>query len=247
MSRKYALLLAILITGLIASNAFLFSLSSSYSSRETVRVERVIDGDTLVLDDGRTLRLSNINTPEKNEKGYQEALEFLKNYENLTLELETLGVDRYQRTLGRIYTPDYLNLEIVKSGIGRKFLVHDSEKSDFADAEEYAIKNSLGIWSKSEHYGCFKAKINPEKEIISLLNICETLSMQDWTIKDESRKTYKLPDIALGKVNINSENGEDNETDLFWNSKTNIWNNDRDTLYLFDKDNDLAHYQPYGY
>lgn len=87
MNRKYALTLAILITGLIASNVFLFNFSSSESSIETVRISRIIDGDTLVLDDGRKIRLLNINAPEKSEYGYELSSNHLKSFENKTVQL----------------------------------------------------------------------------------------------------------------------------------------------------------------
>ena len=39
------------------------------------KVVRVIDGDTLQIEDGRTIRLQGINTPEKNQLGYEEVFE----------------------------------------------------------------------------------------------------------------------------------------------------------------------------
>ncbi|MEM4271300.1 MAG: endonuclease, partial [Candidatus Pacearchaeota archaeon] len=68
-----------------------------------------------------------------------------------------------------------------------------------------------------------------------------------FTIKDESRKIYTFKNITFSSINLHSTIGEDNSTDLFWNSKTDIWNNDRDTLYLFDNEGGIAHYEKYGY
>ena len=44
-------------------------------------ISRVIDGDTVELEDGRTIRLLNINTPEKGRPFSDEATDFLKEYE----------------------------------------------------------------------------------------------------------------------------------------------------------------------
>ena len=63
MKQKHALLLAFLITGLLASNLYLFSLINK-PELETAIVARVIDADTLELSDGRKIRLLNINSPE---------------------------------------------------------------------------------------------------------------------------------------------------------------------------------------
>jgi len=243
LNRKHSLILAFLITGLIASNIYILSIKE----KETVIVSRIIDGDTIVLDDGRRVRLLNINALEKGDKGYQLAIKYLKKIENSSIELEEFGLDKYGRTLARIYSQEYINLDLVKRGLAKKFLVEDSELFDFSKAEEYAIENSLGIWNKSVHYGCFKTEINQEKEIVSLLNTCGTLNMGGWKITDESRKTYKFLNIEFRIINIHSENGSDNSTDIFWNLKTNVWNNDRDTFYLFDSESNIAHHHSYGY
>ena len=50
-------------------------------------VTRVIDGDTIEINNSYKIRLSGINTPEIGECYYQEAKEFLS---KLTLELQTL-------------------------------------------------------------------------------------------------------------------------------------------------------------
>ena len=79
-----------------------------HSSREQIVVARVIDGDTLELQDKTAIRLKNINTPEKNEYGYEQAKNFLKNFENKTATIEKNGLDKYGRTLAKVYAPEYL-------------------------------------------------------------------------------------------------------------------------------------------
>ena len=246
MDRKASLILSLLITILIASNFYFFSRFSEQKS-ESVIVSRVIDGDTLILQDGRTIRLLNINSPEKEVPSSKLSVEFLKGFENHTLQLKSQGLDKYSRVLGKLYAPEYLNLEIVKLGLASKFLVEPSELKEFDEAEKLAIENSLGIWTKSTYYGCFNSEINEINEIVSMVNNCNSISLNSWTLKDESRKTYKFENINTKAVFLHSGFGENNETDLFWNSKTNIWNNDRDSLYLFDEKGYIAHYSSYGY
>ena len=246
MNKKHAFVMAFLITGLIASNIYLFS-SSPFQNTETAIVSRVIDGDTIEWDDGRQVRLQNINAPEKNEHGYELAINYLKPLENQTVELEILGTDRYYRTLARVYSPDYLNLQLVNLGFVKKAWVQKSELKEFSKAEEDAVKNFRGIWGKSSYYGCFKSDIDKKAEFVKLTNTCDKINLKDWTLRDESRKSYKFLSTSSNVLRIHSEIGENNETDIFWNSKTNVWNNDRDTLYLFDKDDNIAHYHSYGY
>lgn len=238
------MLFALLITILIATNISLFHF---LKENESAIISRVIDGDTLELADGRIIRLLNINTPEKNEFGSELAKSYLKTFENSSINLEVAGIDKYQRVLARIYAPDYINLQIVKLGLARKFLVDKAETRIFLEAEEGAIKGSLGIWKKSSYYGCFKAEVDAKEELVKIINNCPAISISGWIIRDESRKFYKFGNISIGKINIHSGAGKDNETSMFWNSGAGIWNNDRDTLYLFDSENKIALHHFYGY
>ncbi|MEK6844292.1 MAG: thermonuclease family protein [Nanoarchaeota archaeon] len=246
MKRRHAFIFALAITLIMAVNAFLFSIDLS-PSREKVKISRIIDGDTLELEDGRKIRFLNINSPEKNQPGHELAIDYLKNYENKTLEIEVTGMDKYDRTLARIYTPDYLNLELVKKGFASKFLVEDSELEIFADAEKEAIKKSLGIWRKSIYYSCIDSNINEKDEYVIIENNCNKVNISSWILKDESRKIYQFQNIEIGRVILHTSYGKDNETDLFWNFETSVWNNDRDSLYLFDKESNIANYNSYGY
>jgi endonuclease YncB( thermonuclease family) len=250
MKKAYALLLAFLLTGLIASNLYLFNLSNKGDIKlENVILARVIDGDTLVLNDGRHLRLLNINSPEKSSPLSEKSASFLRQFENKSINVQIAGIDKYYRNLARIYSIDsiYLNLELVKNGLASKFLVDSNELSIFANAESKAIENSRGIWNKSDYFGCFISKIDQKNEIVYLKNICNRIKMEKWYIKDESRKIYLFRNITLGEIILHSFEGEDNETDVFWNSKQDIWNNDRDSIYLFDSENKIAYYKAYGY
>lgn len=245
----HAILISFLITGLIANSFFLFSLIEKKSLKE-VKIARVIDGDTVVTTDGEVVRLLNINSPEKGEPGYQEALFFLKKFENKTLRLDKVSNEKYGRSLGRLYSKEYLNLEIVKRGFASKFLVHESELIEFSEAEEKAIKGNLGKWKKSSFYGCIILTVEPKKEIVKLKNLCSEISINGWRIKDESRKEYIFSNYTLGskqEVNLHSGYGKNNQTDLFWNQKRNVWNDDRDTAYLYDSDWQIVSFKTYGY
>lgn len=246
MNRKYALLISILITSLLAVNFQIFSLLDE-PSLESVVVSKVIDGDTLKLDDGRTVRLANINTPEKSDINSADAVSFLKEYENLSIQIDVLGVDRYGRVLARAYSQSYLNLEVVSEGLGNKFLVNEEELKIFSQAEEEAILNEKGIWKKSSFYGCIDADIKEEDEFIILESKCGIVNFNGWKIKDESRKYLFLGNVSAEVLIIHTENGINNSTDIYWNSKSHVWNNDRDTLYLFDSKNNIVYHYSYGY
>ena len=90
MKRKYALLFAFMITALIAFNSSIFN---SLNNAETAVILRVIDGDTLELEDGRIIRLLNVNTPEKNEFGSELGTEYLKTFEGSSVNLKTAHIN----------------------------------------------------------------------------------------------------------------------------------------------------------
>ncbi len=244
MNRKYSIIFAFLLTLLFATNYLFYNQIKKSSSLEEVFVTNVIDGDTFELDDGRKVRLANINSPEKKEKNSELALNYLKKLENKSISIEVIGNDIYNRYLARAYhSEDYINLKLVELGYSAKFLVDSTELTNFAIAEKKAIEKNKGIWIKSEYYGCIYAELNPIEEMIFLSNTCDFNSIL--ILKDESTKKFLIQsDFKL--LTIHSSSGESNSTDLFLNSE-NIWNNDRDTLYLFDKDRNLVLSTSYGY
>lgn len=246
MKQKNSFLLALAITFLIALNVFLFSFLEEDSKREVV-VTRIIDGDTLEFDGKTIARLANINTPEKNEAGYSEAKDFLSKLLNKTVSIEELGEDKYSRILVRVYSPEYVNLQIVRQGFATKFLVEESELNEFAQAELSAVENENGLWKSSQYSNCFIIEIFPEKEKLIIENSCPNTHLENFVIRDESRKKYKLTSVKKSKVILHSGKGVDNETDIFWQSSENIWNDDRDTVYFIDDQNKLAYYKTYGY
>lgn len=247
MERKYALIISVILTIIIASDFYMLKYLAQDDNRESAVLSRVIDGDTIELDDGRVVRLLNINSPEKGQSGSDLSKNFLKSFENQSIELDIVGTDKYMRQLARLYANDYLNLEIVKKGFASKFLVDSSELKLFDGAETNAIKKSLGIWTKSNFFGCFQSKIDQKKEIVELTSLCGEINLSGWQIKDESRKIYLLNITIKKKLNLHTALGKDNETDIYWNSNQDIWNNDRDSFYLFDSGNKIAHQQTYGY
>jgi len=246
MDKKKSLLLAILITLLIVSNFFFFSTLSAPGKR-TIVLARVIDGDTFADQNDIKYRLLNVNTPEKNQAFYLEAKNFLINFENQSIEIEILENDKYGRTLVRVYTPSYLNLELVKLGLAKKFLVDESEKKQFNHAEELAIQNEEGMWRKSQYSNCFSIKLDEKLELVTIKNSCKNLNIKNWIIADESRKEYIFPAISFNVITLHSSEGINNETDIFWNQKQNVWNNDKDTLYFYDNEGGLAYHKSYGY
>lgn len=241
MERKAAFILALLITALFVGNYLFFT--DKGLVREPVEISRVLDGDTVELEDGRKIRLLNINTPEKGLQYSDLAKNFLTQY--TTVELEAVGTDIYDRTLGRLYDGEYyLNLEIVAQGMAHTYLVDDGENSLFARAEQEARKAQRGLWQLSNDADCVSATINKYDEYVTIIEECD-LDTADWTIKDESTKTYKIASDMPQEFTIYSAKGSDTEDAVYW-GREHIWNDDHDEVFIRDADGLLLYYDSYG-
>ena len=106
----------------IAEIPLLIEMAQDYP---TAQVERIVDGDTLVLTNGEKVRLIGIDTPERGEEYYSEAGDYLGNLtlnKTLYLEQDISDKDKYDRSLYYIYTDDlFVNAEMVSSGYAKSY------------------------------------------------------------------------------------------------------------------------------
>jgi micrococcal nuclease len=118
------------------------------------KVVRILDGDTYeILINGNTtykIRMTDIDAPEKSQdfgqrsKQTLSALIFGKDVKVIYDKL-----DRNKRILGHTYQNGlYINLIMVQKGMAWHFKKYSSDHT-FAQAEEFARKQKIGIWSKS--------------------------------------------------------------------------------------------------
>ncbi|MFH1380373.1 MAG: thermonuclease family protein [bacterium] len=119
------------ITGIIIALSLLgHRVYVSHSSSDfptAAYVSDVIDGDTILLKNGRLLRYIGIDTPEMREKGAlawklnpqpfsREASEFNKTivlHQYITIEYDAEKTDRYDRLLGYVYINDRMINELI--------------------------------------------------------------------------------------------------------------------------------------
>jgi endonuclease YncB( thermonuclease family) len=87
------------------------------------RISNVIDGDTVVVNNTRVIRLARIDTPEYYEDGYKEAKDFMLQYlgHNITLDCEDeLGY--YGREICEVYyNGKSLNEMILSHNLGEVY------------------------------------------------------------------------------------------------------------------------------
>ena len=124
-------------------------------------VERVIDGDTIVLAGGERVRLIGVDTPETVHPNKpveyfgKEASAFTRRTvegERVRLEYEPGSrTDRYGRTLAYVYTDDgdLLNQEIIEGGYGHAYTRFPfSKMEEFRATERAAREAGRGLWAR---------------------------------------------------------------------------------------------------
>ena len=124
------------------------------ATSETNLVVYVVDGDTIDLENGESIRLIGINAPERGEDCYYEAttkLEGLVLNKNVRLEKDVRDADIYDRSLRYVYIGNlFVNLEIVRTGYAYADSVEPDVKysNQITDAEAFAEQNKIGcLWN----------------------------------------------------------------------------------------------------
>ncbi len=67
----------------------------------------------------------------------------------------------------------------------------------------------------------------------------ESINLEGWNVKDKKNHTYVFPHFELlpnTTVTIHTGFGTNSASDIYWGSGRAIWDNDGDTVYLFDAD-----------
>jgi len=122
------------------------------SEFETVIVSQVVDGDTVVLEDGRTVRYLGIDTPESGEPYSVEATEKNREFvEGKFVEIQSgiRDVDEYGRILRYVYVDGiFVNAELVAQGYATAFIFDPDDRFSqvLVQLEQYAKLRNLGIW-----------------------------------------------------------------------------------------------------
>ncbi|WP_454875709.1 thermonuclease family protein [Pseudomonas farris] len=134
------------------------------SGLTSTAVQRVVDGDTLRLRDGRSVRMIGLNTPELGRQGRSDepfAVAARKRLEALVAASDgQVGLlpgkeskDHYGRTLAHVYGVDGANLEAQMLAEGLGFQVAVAPNVDLVAcqqaAERSARRAGLGLWRQS--------------------------------------------------------------------------------------------------
>jgi micrococcal nuclease len=218
------------------------SVGSYYPSEEAILL-RAVDGDTIhALVNGKeeTIRLLGINTPEKNMPFYSATKEYLKQFENksIALKRDIEDTDKYKRKLRYVfYNNQMLNLKIVEKGYASTYYLNNLiYEKDFLAAEKQARNKEVGIWQKSKD-DCSSCiileKLDAKEEYFTIKNICDfSCALEGWFVKDAGRNNFYLASLGA-------------DSSKTYNSDKEVWNNDGDSFFMFDKQGLLVIYYSY--
>ena len=124
-------------------------------------VQRVVDGDTLLLTNRAWVRLIGADTPETVQPNHPvepfgpEATEFTRRFiaereGKVRLQFDRERVDKYERFLAYVWVDDrMLNEELIRVGLATaqtRFRYSSTMKTRFRRAEEEARATGRGIW-----------------------------------------------------------------------------------------------------
>ena len=140
--RYYVIPIVIAIVSIIV--VFGFGSSDPDSTSENIepvfmdyegQITRVIDGDTLLIDQ-TTIRLSLVNSPERDERGYQEAKDFALTVCPIGINAEFVEdiwqpVDKYGRSVGLVYCNDMMLNELLLTNGHAEISKYYCDKSEF--------------------------------------------------------------------------------------------------------------------
>jgi len=146
------------------------------------KVVKVVDGDTIDLNNSKRVRFSGINTPETGECYYQEAkdkLEELVLNKDIFLEKDKSEEGKYGRLLRYVYIDDVMvNAFLVENGYAKAFDKYKDDTkrySELKELENIAKSNDIGLWS------------------------CEDNKKDCLYIGSKNSKTYHKPDCKWAK------------------------------------------------
>jgi len=131
---------------------------------EKIKIARVIDGDTVVLDNGERVRYIGIDAPEMNfeKEGSAECFSdeaLVRNKELVEgkvvrLESDLTNRDKYNRLLRYVYLEAddkevFVNKVLVEGGYAKTMAISPNLKyfGELKKAQEEAIRNQRGLWA----------------------------------------------------------------------------------------------------
>jgi len=223
-----------------------------------VTVREVIDGDTIVLNDGRKVRYLGINAPEHGQPYAREATNFNRRIVSglsIRLEFDQARQDRHGRLLAYVYDKEKMvNERLLAEGLAHVFSMPPNTRyaDRFLQTQEEARTAEKGMWKTVR--GPLKiTRIDPKgdaddgkgalAEFVRIANISNrAVDVSGYSIADRDGHRYDFPSAQLPPghaLTLVTADGQDRRDQagpvtLYWNRRASVWNDRGDTAYLRD-------------
>lgn len=173
-------------------------------------------------------------------------------FDNLTEKKDTYG--RFLCYVSINQTD--LNARLLEKGYARVFTMETfSRKLHYLDIQRTSINQLKGLWNCSSSQSAivvsiahYNAKGNDEKnlndEYIVFVNTdVELVDLTDWCIRDDHGNQFNFPKgftlLPHYSLTLYTGKGTDTANALYWGHGTPVWNNDGDTISLYNEKKEL--------
>lgn len=191
-------------------------LDNSATAEDLFKVTRVIDGDTIELENGERVRYIGIDTPETVDprkpvqcfgvEASKKNKELVEGKE-VRLEKDITDRDKYNRLLRYVWVGDtFVNLELVKQGFAHSYSYPPDVKyqDQFVAAEREAREAKLGLWAACP----VSQEIIPQTSSPGTESSSSSCSIKG-NISSSGEKIYHLPGCgSYEKTKIDESRGE---------------------------------------
>lgn len=129
-------------------------LGAAGGAQAETSLQKVIDGDTVIIDDDGqrySLRLLDIDAPERQQAfGNQSRRQLIQLCSHSVISVHTQGQDRYQRTLGHLYC-DGVDASAAQVAAGMAWFNHRySQRTALNTLQQEARDARRGLWQDAD-------------------------------------------------------------------------------------------------
>lgn len=234
------------------------------AAEELVQVKRVYDGDTVLLEDGRTVRYLGINTPEFQEPFYLKAKrlnESLVMGREVRIEFDRERGDGRDRLLAYVYVGDEMvNARLVQEGLAHAFFIGSNRRHHtlFLRLQTEAQQRKVGIWSARGRVRDLKITnvhpTDPAKDAqypsyVRIANLSNApIRLAGYVLSNEAGQRYVFPAVSVDPgytVIVSNGSGPDgvdarDQLVVHWPTQGSVWDPSEDTAFLTDPSGSLV-------
>ncbi len=129
------------------------SKEDTISTEDTIFCTSIIDGDTIKLENGETVRLIGIDAPELSQPGGEKSRKYLAQLilsKRITLEKGYQDRDKYNRLLRYVYIGNIcINEEMIRQGYAEARYLTDPLREYYIHLEMEAETAKAGLWREN--------------------------------------------------------------------------------------------------